>query len=137
MGARIFVFLPMHQCLAHFGTLFICLNDGMLVLSCSVSSDSSATPWTVAHQAPLSMGFPRQEYWSGLPFPSPGDLPNPGIKLRSSALQTDSLLTKPIKFIYKTKQNKVLMSLFFISLQLAQSDGYVQIPRPTKPQMYL
>ena len=38
------------------------------------------TPWTVAHQAPLSMGFPRQEYWSGLPCPSPGDLPNPGIK---------------------------------------------------------
>ena len=40
----------------------------------------SATPWTVAHQAPLSMGFPRQEYWSGLPFPSPGDLPDPEIK---------------------------------------------------------
>ena len=39
-----------------------------------------ATPWTVAHQAPLSMGFSRQEYWSGLPFPSPGDLPNPGIE---------------------------------------------------------
>ena len=38
------------------------------------------TPWTVAHQAPLSMGFPRQEYWSGLPFPPPGDLPNLGIK---------------------------------------------------------
>ena len=40
----------------------------------------SATPWTVARQAPLSMGFSRQEYWSGLPFPSPGDLPDPGIK---------------------------------------------------------
>ena len=38
------------------------------------------TPWTVAHQAPLSMGFPRQEYWSGLPLPSPGDLPDPGTK---------------------------------------------------------
>ena len=38
------------------------------------------TPWTVAYQAPLSMGFSRQEYWSGLPFPSPGDLPNPGIE---------------------------------------------------------
>ena len=48
------------------------------------------TPWTVACQAPLSMGFPRQEYWSGLPFPSPGDLPVPGIKLVSPALQTDS-----------------------------------------------
>ena len=41
---------------------------------------SSATPWTVTRQAPLSMGFSRQEYWSGLPFPPPGDLPNPGIK---------------------------------------------------------
>ena len=45
-----------------------------------------ATPWTVAYQSPLSMGFSRQEYWSGLPFPSPGDFPNPGIKPRSLAL---------------------------------------------------
>ena len=44
-----------------------------------------ATPWTVAYQAPRSMGFSRQEYWSGLPFPSPGDLPNPGIEPGSSA----------------------------------------------------
>ena len=49
------------------------------------------TPWTVACQAPLSMGFPKQEYWSGLPFPSPGDLPDPEIKPRHSALQADSL----------------------------------------------
>ena len=48
-----------------------------------------ATPWTVAHQAPLSMGFSRQEYWSGLPFPSPGDLPDPGIEHRSPILQAD------------------------------------------------
>ena len=46
----------------------------------------SVTPWTVARQAPLSMGFSRQEYWSGLQFPSPGDLPNPGTKPRSPAL---------------------------------------------------
>ena len=45
-----------------------------------------ATPWTVAYQAPPSMGFPRQENWSGLPFPSPGDLPNPGIEPGSPAL---------------------------------------------------
>ena len=50
-----------------------------------------ATPWTVAYQAPPSMEFSRQEYWSGLPFPSPGDLPNPGIEPRSSALQADAL----------------------------------------------
>ena len=54
-----------------------------------------ATPWTVAHQAHLSMGFSRQEYWSGLPFPSPGDLPNPGIKPRSPALQADTLTSEP------------------------------------------
>ena len=48
------------------------------------------TPWTVAHQAPPSMGFSRQEYWSGLPFPSPGDRPKPGIELSSPALQADA-----------------------------------------------
>ena len=53
------------------------------------------TPWTEAHQAPLSMGFPREEYYSGLPFPSLGELPNPGIEPRSPALQVDSLLTRP------------------------------------------
>ena len=50
-----------------------------------------AIPWTIARQAPLSMGFSRQEYWSGLPFPSPEDLPDPGIKPRSPALQAGSL----------------------------------------------
>ena len=53
------------------------------------------TPWTVAHQALLSMGFSRQEYWSGLPFPSPGDLRSPGIEPRSPALQADSLPYEP------------------------------------------
>ena len=52
------------------------------------------TPWTVARQTPLSMGFPRQEYWSGLPFPSPEDLPNPEIEPRCPALQVDSLPTE-------------------------------------------
>ena len=53
--------------------------------------NSFATPWTAACQAPLSIGFPRQEYWSRLPFPSPGDLPDPGIKPMSPTLQTDCL----------------------------------------------
>ena len=52
-------------------------------------SDFFATSWTIAPQAPLSMGFPRQEYWSGLPFPSSEDLPNPGIKTESPVLQAD------------------------------------------------
>ena len=52
-------------------------------------------PWTVAYQAPPSMDFSRQEYWSGLPFPSPGDLPNPGIEPGSPALQADALTSDP------------------------------------------
>ena len=53
------------------------------------------TPWTVAYQAILSVEFSRQEYWSGVPFPSPGDLPNPGIKAGSPALQADALPSEP------------------------------------------
>ena len=60
----------------------------------------SATPWTIASQAPLSIGFSRQEYWSGLPFPSPGDLPELGIELRSPALQAERS-TKLLIHIYK------------------------------------
>ena len=52
------------------------------------------TPWNVAYHVPPSMGFSRQEYWSGLPFPSPGELPNPGIKPGSPALQADALLSE-------------------------------------------
>ena len=53
------------------------------------------TPWTAAYQAPLSMGFSRQEYWSELPLPSPGDLPNPGVELWSPSLQADALPSEP------------------------------------------
>ena len=58
---------------------------------CLVMSSSFVTPWTVTHQAPLSMGFPKQDYWSGLPFLSPGDLPNSGIEPTSPAWQVGSL----------------------------------------------
>ena len=72
-----------------------------------VSQLVSVTPWTAARQAPPSMEFSRQEYWSGLPFPSPGDLPDPGMEPRSPALQVDSLpsepLGKPHSFIVKGK----------------------------------
>ena len=60
-----------------------------------------ATPWTVAHQAPPSMGFSRQEYWSGLPFPSPGDLPDSGIEPRSPALQADALTSGSFDILAK------------------------------------
>ena len=61
------------------------------VKSLSLCDRLFVTLWTVAHQVPPSMGFSRQEYWSGLPFPSPGDLPNPRIEPRSPALQADAL----------------------------------------------
>ena len=72
--------------------IFTLLMDGGLVTE---SCPTLATPWTVALQAPLSMGFPRQKYGSELPFPSPGDLPDPGIKPRAPTLQVDSLPAEP------------------------------------------
>ena len=63
---------------------------GLVTKSCP----TLATPWTVTCQAPLSMGFSRHEYWSGLPFLSPGDLPDPAIEPESPALQADSLPTE-------------------------------------------
>ena len=65
-------------------------GGGLVAKSCP----TLVIPWTVAHKAPLSMGFSRKEYWSGLPFPSPGDLSNPRIEPGSPALQADSLLTE-------------------------------------------
>ena len=70
--------------------VMIVVSSSYVVKSCL----TFATPWTVACQAPLSMGFFRQEYWSGLPFSSPGDLPNPGIEPGAPALQADALPTE-------------------------------------------
>ena len=64
----------------------VCVCVCVCMLSYSVQSVSLATPWTVARQAPLSKEFSKKEYWSGLPFPPPGDLPNPGINPKSPAL---------------------------------------------------
>ena len=66
-------------------------GDGLVAKLCL----TLMTPWTITRQAPLSLGFSRQEYWSGLPFPSPGELPNPGIEPRSPTLQADALLSEP------------------------------------------
>ena len=79
---------------------------------CSVLSDS-ATPWTVTRQAPLSMGFPRKEYWSGLTFPSSGDLPDPGIGPRSPGLQEVSLAVEPPE---NCQDNVVVCEYFFFFL---------------------
>ena len=62
-------------------------------------SESFATPWAVAHQAPLSMGFPRQEYWSGLPFLSPGDLPHPGMEPTSPVSPTWQVDSLPVSYL--------------------------------------
>ena len=67
----------------------------LLLFSCSVLSISFAIPWTAAHQAPLSMGFPRQKYWGGLPFPIPRDLPVPRIKAAFPLVQVDSSPIEP------------------------------------------
>ena len=68
------------------------------------------TPWTVAHQASLSVGFSRQENWSGLPFPSPGHLPDPGTEPGSPALQADSLPSEPPGKPYPCAKKKSLVN---------------------------
>ena len=68
-----------------------------------------ATPWTVAYQAPSSMEFSREEYWSELPFPSPGDLPNPGIEPGFPSLQADALPSEPPG---KSLEEKTMTNLF-------------------------
>ena len=78
----------------------VCVYVCVCTRTCSVMSDSFATTWTVARQAPLSMGFPRQEYWSGWPFPSPEDLSDPRIdptSLECPALAGEFLATAPPK----------------------------------------
>ena len=85
---------------------------GLIAKSCP----TLVTPWAVAPQAPPSVGFSRQKYWSGLPFPSPGDLPDPGIKPRSPMLQADSLPTEqtPTNHILRifTPRNLIQFSLW-------------------------
>ena len=71
------------------------MSEGSLKSEVTQSCRLFVTAWTVASQAPPPMGFSRPECWSGLPFPSPGDLPDPGIKPRSPALQADALPSKP------------------------------------------
>ena len=86
------------------------------------------TPWTVAYQAPLSMGFSRQQYWNGLPFPSPGDLPNPEIEPGSPALQADTLPSelpgKPqifFKYLFNPKYLLIWIFLHFFALVLKRN----------------
>ena len=88
-----------------------------------------ATPWTVAYKAPLSMGLSKQEYWSGLPFPSPGDLPNPGIKPGSPALQTDALPSEPLHLLFTWGQTMLkVMKIMVTSFKNSQASTATLIP---------
>ena len=80
------------------------------------------TPWTGAYQAPPSMGFSRQGYWSGLSFPSPGDLPNPGIELQSPTFQADSLTSEP-----PGKQSPELTGRLFTTSTTLEALSYLQV----------
>ena len=101
------------------GTVDVCLGVSRIFPSVSmnewVKSLSCvwlfATPWTVAYHAPPSMGFFRQEYWSGLPFPSPEDLPDPGIEPRFPTLQADTLPSEPSGIRFNTDQHFASFSL--------------------------
>ena len=84
-------------------------------------SDSFEAPWSVACQAPLSIGFPRQEYWSGLTFPSPGDLPGPGIEPGSPALQAGSL---PLSYLGSPHMSRVVINLERGTERQAVAEGW-------------
>ena len=93
-------------------------------------SDSVRPPWTIAYQAPLSMEFSRQQYWSGLPFLSPGVLPDPGIEPRSPTLQVDSLPSEPLG----NPVIKFWFSVMFMSMQLL---GQPEEPRSVEENFSL
>ena len=109
-------------------------------------SDTFETPWTLVHQAPLSTGFPRQEYWSGLPSPSPGDLPNTGIKPMCPALASGLLTTEPLHRLYwvqisVSSQNGVLVLLnsrsFFLFCVCIPSSIPIEISQASTIKCYL
>ena len=115
---------------------------------CSVakSCPTLCNPWTVTHQAPLSMGFSRQEYWSGLPFPSPGDLPNPRIKLKSPLLPGRFFTTEP-PIYYLVVQSLIHVWLFAtpwtaacqasLSITISQSSIKLMSIKSVIPSNYL
>ena len=99
-----------------------------------------ATPWTVAHQAPQSMEFSRHQYWSELPFPSPGDLPDPGIEPGSPTLQADTLPSEPsgkqIKTIIRYHLTPIRMAIIKKSTNNKSGEG-VRVLKKGNPPMLL
>ena len=96
-------------------SLHLAIPAGSVFNRYLVVSDSFATPRTVARQAPLSMGFPRQAHWSGLPFPSPGDLPDPGIKRTSPASAGRFFTTEPPGSPYSTNRPAYVQKVLLLS----------------------
>ena len=98
--------------------IFHIFNNILSPLLVAQSCPTLVALWTVTYQAPLYMGFSRQGYWSGLPFPSPGDLPDPGIKPRSPALQADALPSKPqgkSSIIFNNMIKKILTRIYKVN----------------------
>ena len=94
----------------------------------------SSTLWTEACQAPLPMGFSRQEYWSGLPFPSPRDIPNPGIKPRSPALQAESLASEPPGKPTHSKATSKCLGMFYSNISFHGTPKFSAFSRETIPR---
>ena len=123
--------------------------SGLLLFSSSVASSCFITPWTVALQARLSMGFPRQEHWSGLPFPSPGDLPNPEIKAGSPtvspALQEDSLLSVPCTYfiawacvlshVWLFEISRIVAHQVPLSMEFSRQEYWSGLPFPSPREL--
>ena len=89
--------------------------------------DTLVTPWAVSHKVPLSLGFPRQEYWNGLPFPSPGDFLDSGIDLMVPALAGIFFATKPLekpKYWHHTTKKKTNMFLIFHNIKYSREVRY-------------
>ena len=101
------------------------------LLSCEVVSNSFATPWTVARPAPLSMGFSRQQHWRGLPFPSPGDLLDPGTEPLSPAWQVGSLplshLGSPRRLLVMSKVTHEFNNVILWRISLAGLSDFLQL----------
>ena len=121
------------------------INDEWLILSWATRGRWSdvkslsrvrlfATSWTVAYQAPLSMGFFRQEFWSGLPFPSPGDLPDPGIEPGSPALQADALSSEPPRKPTRGRRGPQILPLFSSQGFFISAHRYVPFKCRTSPE---
>ena len=110
----------------------LCWYGGLVAKSCP----TLATAWTVTCQAPLSIGFSRSEYWSGLPFPSPGDLANSGIKPMSSTLQADYLPTEPLGEPLLSLYSLSILSILICSLRLKKDYNVLLESQPLTLSYY-